>query len=198
MTNQAGPNQREATPAEIAEIKQYYETVNGIDRNKYNANVKVRDVSRMSYLGAGFLLMASFVGAVGTMAVDPYSNNPSVTEHRVVEEKLRNLRDYQNRVPSFSFAPELKPALENVSTSLDNLVQESKDKLEALEKAPDYVQDKEWMDNHGNIFCFGAISAVGFAFATLVAQLSLYGVNSHTANKKRRNVLRPSCLDSQD
>jgi len=197
MTNQAKPTQRVATSEEIAEIKQYYNTLQGIDRDKYNANLKVRDVCRMSYLGAGFLLMASFVGVVGTMTVDPYRNNPSVQEHRVVEEKLRNLRDYKTQVPSFYFAPELKPALENVSSSLDNLVQESKDKLEALEKAPDYVQDKEWMDNHGNIFCYGAFSAVGFAFATLVTQLSLYGVNSHKANKRRRNVLRPSCLDSQ-
>ncbi|MFA5724194.1 MAG: hypothetical protein WC979_08110 [Candidatus Pacearchaeota archaeon] len=197
MTNHAGPNQREATSVEIAEIKQYYNALEEISEKKYNAETRIHNISKMSYLGAGFLVMASFVGIMGTIAVNPNSNNPSVKEHRQVEEKLRNLHDYKNQVPSFYFAPELKPALKNLSKDLDNLVSENQSKLEALEKAPDYVQDREWLSKHGDIFAWGTFGALGLAAATAAAQISAYCMNARLFNKRRKNILRPSCLDSQ-
>ena len=119
------------------------------DSAEHNARNKVHTIASLNYLAAGVVLIGSVLGSIGTSLTNPYRNNSSVNEHSITSEKLQNLRAYQCQVPSFHFAPELKPQVDQLRKSIDDLVNESQVKLAHLENESDYLQYKEWLDTYG-------------------------------------------------
>jgi hypothetical protein len=165
--------------------------LNGKRHDTWN---KITTVSNMIYTGLGVVFLGGLMGIAGTCLMDPYSNNPSVVEHRKVEQKLQDLKGYQSQIPSFYFAPELKQPLQNLQKSIDGLVGETQAKLKSLESEEDYIQDHEWLANHGDGFALAMLYSGTLAGATLFGQISANKINSYAYNRRKSRVPRPRSI----